>query len=619
MIGAVLSAAVERRLGKLPDASPLAAGSDGGTGLIDVCYPSLFLARALSPVEIRKELGGEQSRERFVRRAMLKLEKILQKSEHDIHVAKRGAALPFAVLAQLEERAFLDAVYDLRKKVPEAAGIAKRLRGMSLRRRRLFISHEGLRHLTEIALFSPSVCLLRTLLRVYAVEDEQLLVREERGRSKLQELLLLCVGPVRHYFNRPVVQAIVRRHGGGGTYTRRVLGYAQRAHLAEVMDEYVALLKNPLQNDTFKQAVAHLGRVFQLGQGRPKLNRIKRGKLQLAKVPAASHFAMAFGEELESEGKQGGVTQRRTKLREAFNSPFWPFVLATTSVGQEGLDFHLYCRDVVHWNLPTNPVDFEQREGRVNRYGGLWIRRAIAADYPLDQLLKEAKLGSPWPIAFDAAERRDRTQGYKHGLFPYWVYEPKRDPARQYVPGTIKRHVFFHDQSEDKLRYRRLMHALHLYRLVFGQPNQRDLLRSLEDEIRKSGEREEDIYPRLPAYMVNLSPFREDYAKRKATDDAKSMLSQRAKLEALIDDVERLRAKHEELRSHVDLQRLLDEVTHAMSSGVPPRLQAIATLEYLRNPYDNIFDDHRPHGFEDDLELIRLASASLRAGAAEAE
>ena len=52
-------------------------------------------------------------------------------------------------------------------------------------------------------------------------------------------------------------------------------------------------------------------------------------------------------------------------LRRAFNSPFWPFVLTSTSVGQEGLDFHLYCHAVVHWNLPSNPVDLEQREGRV--------------------------------------------------------------------------------------------------------------------------------------------------------------------------------------------------------------------------------------------------------------
>ena len=33
------------------------------------------------------------------------------------------------------------------------------------------------------------------------------------------------------------------------------------------------------------------------------------------------------------------ATQADRVVREAFNSPFWPFVLATTPVGQEGLDF----------------------------------------------------------------------------------------------------------------------------------------------------------------------------------------------------------------------------------------------------------------------------------------
>ena len=41
----------------------------------------------------------------------------------------------------------------------------------------------------------------------------------------------------------------------------------------------------------------------------------------------------------------------------AFNSPMRPFVLATTSIGQEGLDFHNYCRVIMHWNLPSNPID----------------------------------------------------------------------------------------------------------------------------------------------------------------------------------------------------------------------------------------------------------------------
>jgi ERCC4-related helicase len=65
----------------------------------------------------------------------------------------------------------------------------------------------------------------------------------------------------------------------------------------------------------------------------------------------------------------------------AFNSPFWPFVLASTSVGQEGLDFHHYSHAVVHWNIPANPVDLEQREGRVHRYQGHAVRRNVAAGY----------------------------------------------------------------------------------------------------------------------------------------------------------------------------------------------------------------------------------------------
>lgn len=51
-----------------------------------------------------------------------------------------------------------------------------------------------------------------------------------------------------------------------------------------------------------------------------------------------------------------------------FLSPFLPFQFISTSIGQEGFDFHLYCRKIVHWTLTHDPVKFEQREGRINRY-----------------------------------------------------------------------------------------------------------------------------------------------------------------------------------------------------------------------------------------------------------
>jgi superfamily II DNA/RNA helicase len=62
---------------------------------------------------------------------------------------------------------------------------------------------------------------------------------------------------------------------------------------------------------------------------------------------------------------------RSDTLRKGFNSPFWPHVLITTSIGQEGLDFHVWCDRVIHWDLPRDAVDFEQREGRIARYANL--------------------------------------------------------------------------------------------------------------------------------------------------------------------------------------------------------------------------------------------------------
>src|SRR5690606_23911241 len=87
------------------------------------------------------------------------------------------------------------------------------------------------------------------------------------------------------------------------------------------------------------------------------------------------HYAVAISDQHDTEE---GATKRRAQVRHAFNSPFWPFMLNSTSIGQEGLDFHWYCSRIVHWNLPFNPIDFEQREGRINRYKALVVRRRVA-------------------------------------------------------------------------------------------------------------------------------------------------------------------------------------------------------------------------------------------------
>ena len=98
---------------------------------------------------------------------------------------------------------------------------------------------------------------------------------------------------------------------------------------------------------------------------------LQRGRIvQTHPITRRGRFAMR----LAKEGEDETSVNRTGLVRSAFKSPFKPFVLASTSVGQEGLDFHPYCHRIVHWNLPGNAVDMEQREGRVHCYKNHAVR-----------------------------------------------------------------------------------------------------------------------------------------------------------------------------------------------------------------------------------------------------
>lgn len=60
----------------------------------------------------------------------------------------------------------------------------------------------------------------------------------------------------------------------------------------------------------------------------------------------------------------------RRRRFQGFNSPFLPEILVMTSVGQEGINLHRFCREAVHYDLRFNPADLEQRTGRIDRVGG---------------------------------------------------------------------------------------------------------------------------------------------------------------------------------------------------------------------------------------------------------
>jgi hypothetical protein len=143
-------------------------------------------------------------------------------------------------------------------------------------------------------------------------------------------------------------------------------------------------------------------------------------------------------------------------------------VLATTSIGQEGLDFHPYCYRVYHWNLPGNPVDLEQREGRVHRFKGHAVRHNVARAHA-DAIRTSTKPpADPWEAMFNAAKRATTS---KSELVPYWVFDG---------PVKVERRVPMLPMSRENTRLRWLKRSLTLYRLAFGQPRQDDLLAYLD-------------------------------------------------------------------------------------------------------------------------------------------
>jgi hypothetical protein len=138
------------------------------------------------------------------------------------------------------------------------------------------------------------------------------------------------------------------------------------------------------------------------------------------------------------------------------------------------LDFHLYCHSVVHWNLPANPVDLEQREGRVHRYKGHAVRKNVASACG-DEVLTTGAPIDPWEALFDCAKaRRIGQDGDDSELVPYWVYGG---------PASIERHTPLLPLSRDAQHLEALVKSLAVYRVLIGQPRQDEIMAWLTDRV----------------------------------------------------------------------------------------------------------------------------------------
>lgn len=349
--------------------------------------------------------------------------------------------------------------------------------------------------LAKVALASPAVTSLRALFR-----QSPATVQPNQAIHLLAAAAKVSLA-FRSLFNIPDVMALIRGlyREEETRYWKSVLDYCGEGNLQAVLDEYTHMLRESLGlidqslELTIQEITTAIETAVSLRTASLSIDEI-HGKTRLKLTPHTlrCRFALRFGDDKDEE-KQG---YRKEQVRTAFNSPFHPFILATTSIGQEGLDFHQYCHQIFHWNLPSNPADLEQREGRIHRYKGHVIRRNIGQVFPLSALNGTVSaLTDPWQLLFRLAKSSRADD--ENDLVPYWVFEPKGENQGY----KIQRFIPALPLSRDNERLESLRHSLVAYRMVFGQPRQEDLVNFLQTRLGH------DLDPNeLLEYRIDLSP-----------------------------------------------------------------------------------------------------------------
>jgi hypothetical protein len=264
---------------------------------------------------------------------------------------------------------------------------------------------------------------------------------------------------LRPYLNRALFQAVLTRRGQA--YTRAIPESVVAGNFESVIDEHL-WIASKLDADAISRFPRDLPKILGLHEGRSSVHEPGAEGFLLR-----CHSAMPFAD-AKVENILGGQDRLRTdEMRRSFNTPFWPHVLATTSLGQEGLDFHVWCRQLLHWDLCASPIDLEQREGRIQRFGGLSVRSALA-DRLGEQIRQMTNTtASPWAALADYAE--DQFQSDASGRSPWWS-----------CPGEKTERIFVvMPQSRQTLRFNELSQLRWLYRLALGQPHQQDFIETV--------------------------------------------------------------------------------------------------------------------------------------------
>lgn len=242
-------------------------------------------------------------------------------------------------------------------------------------------------------------------------------------------------------FKGDVGRAAVRSVYPEKPYPCAVEQYCKDGCFKDMIEEYIDLLAGEYGKTDAAMARA-VRRAAGLRISSPKL--YVRGdnpcRVSEKSIQAANRFAVGLFPENETGSD---LTRRMGNIKGAFNSPFWPFVFTSTSIGAEGIDLHWYARNVVHWSIPARPLDIEQREGRVLRYNchAFRLNKALGAK-------KENCVRMGWQ---------------ESGMFETQLNFSKNSSCLQIISKA-----YFEEESSEQELWKRALEVVETYRKTLG-------------------------------------------------------------------------------------------------------------------------------------------------------
>ncbi len=329
------------------------------------------------------------------------------------------------------------------------------------------------RPLVELALSSPGIVLARSLLRHWRDQGNPIQLDSKvegvNRRSMVtprQLLQTLAVEGFRRYLDRPWFAAALTGRANI-QFPDAIQQAVLDGNLEGVLDEHFWFVSST-NAKTWPRRIDELQKALTLNGGRAILHTSKkdtlrvRSNLALPLQPAKDEArkSSAKGNADQAKGQRAKELEARPDtVRHAFNTPFWPMVLTTTSVGQEGLDFHAWCKTIVHWDPAAGPVELEQREGRINRYASLAIRQAIWTQASVvDSAGSGGKEADPGWRGISSFADRELAQQDDLGLAPWWCAPGAR--FHQFYP--------YPTGSRERLQREDLERQRAVYRMVLG-------------------------------------------------------------------------------------------------------------------------------------------------------